>query len=66
MKILIETIKHSEQRYPTVGDYWTDSDGTLQVRVSEMGDDRYALLVAVHEVIEAFLCQQGTHHLCRH
>jgi hypothetical protein len=27
MKINIETIPHSDQRYPTVGDYWDDENG---------------------------------------
>ena len=39
MKINIETIPHGDQRYPTVGDYWDDSDGVVQVRVSEQRVD---------------------------
>ena len=52
MKIQIETIPHDAQRYPTVGDYWEDADGTEQVRVSKMIDWRYEMLVAVHELVE--------------
>ena len=55
MKINIETIPHGEQRYPTVGDYWDDDQGVVQVRVSDMKDWRYEALVAVHELIEMFL-----------
>ena len=55
MKILIETVPHAEQRYPTVGDYWADPDGTERIRVSEMHDWRYVILVAVHELIEMML-----------
>ena len=55
MKINIETIPHGEQRYPTVGDYWDDPDGVVQVRVSDMKDWRYEALVAIHELIEMFL-----------
>ena len=51
MRIHVETIPHDMQRYPTVGDYW-DENGTEQVRVSEMKDWRYEILVAVHELIE--------------
>ena len=58
LKIQIETIPHDQHCYPTVGNYWDDSDGTLQVRVSEMGDPRYEFLVAVHELIEKELCRQ--------
>jgi hypothetical protein len=55
MKINIETIPHGEQRYPTVGDYWDDSEGVVQVRVSDMKDWRYEALVVVHELVEMFL-----------
>lgn len=55
MKIAIETIPHGAQRYPTVGDYWEDADGVLQIRVSEMEDWRYVILVAVHELAEMML-----------
>ena len=51
MKINIEVIPHEQQRYPTVGDYWTE-DGVQQVRVSRLPDWRYEILVAVHEIIE--------------
>lgn len=57
MNIVIKSIPNSEQRYPTVGDYWRDADGTLQIRVSKMSDDRYDLLVALHELIEVTLCE---------
>jgi hypothetical protein len=55
MRINIETIPHDAQRYPTVGDYWQDADGVLQIRVSEMHDWRYVILVAVHELAEMML-----------
>lgn len=55
MRILIETIPHAEQRYPTCGDYVDEPDGTLHIRVSEMGDRRYEFLVALHELVEAEL-----------
>lgn len=55
MKILIETIPHSEQRYDTVGD-WKFKGGDLFVKVSEMGNADYEALVGVHEVVEALIC----------
>jgi hypothetical protein len=55
MKINIETIPHDEQRYPTVGDYWDDENGVIQIRVSDMKDWRYEALVIVHEMLEMFL-----------
>lgn len=54
MKIHVETIPHAQQRYPTVGDYWCE-DGVQQIRVSQMVDWRYEVLVAVHELIEMAL-----------
>jgi hypothetical protein len=55
----IKTIPHTEQRYPTVGDYWWAGDtetGTLEIRVSDMGDRRMEALVAFHEFFEAVAC----------
>lgn len=51
MKINIETIPHSEQRYPTCGDYWVDPDGTIQVRISEMAPASVRAVI-VHEIFE--------------
>lgn len=56
MKIQIETIPHDRQRYPTVGDYWWDS-GVEQIRVSELPDWRYEILIAVHELVEMALAK---------
>lgn len=57
MKIVIESIPHNTHRYNTIGDYWEDSNGVLQVRVSALGDERKEVLIAIHEVIEFFLCR---------
>jgi hypothetical protein len=66
MKILIETIPHREQRYPTVGDWQFRTidrsanglppETQLLISVSEMSDWRYEALVAIHEAIEALAC----------
>lgn len=58
MKIEIETIPHHLHRYPTVGDYFDDENGVKQIRVSELGDWRMEVLVALHELIEVSLCDQ--------
>ena len=55
MKINIQTIPHSEHRYPTLGDYWI-ANGTLEVRVSDMGNPIYERAIALHEEWEASLC----------
>jgi len=57
MKIVIETIPHAEQRYNTVGDYWMGPDGTIQVRVSQLGAESMEFLVALHELVELQLCR---------
>ena len=56
MKINIETIPHKDQNYETVGNYWIDEDGTWQIRVSDMKNWKYELLVAIHEIVEYALC----------
>ena len=56
MKINIQTIPHSTQRYPTAGDWWLDPDQTWQIRVSDIGDWRMQFLTALHEMCEMALC----------
>lgn len=58
MKIQIESIPHSDQRYETCGDWWFDNDGTLQIRVSEMNPASVGA-VAIHELVEVFLFCNG-------
>ena len=53
MKINIETISHGQQRYPTPGDYWYDEEGTLQVRISDLGNELYEKMIAIHEATGA-------------
>jgi len=55
--IVIKTIPHSEQRYPTCGDWFYGEDKSLQTRVSQMHDSRYEFLVALHELVEVKLCE---------
>ena len=55
MRINIETISHAQQRYPTVGDWWLDDAGVLQVRVSKMSNPRYGALIVIHELVEVLI-----------
>ncbi len=57
MKIVIETIPHNTQRYPTCGDWFRDEDGTLRIKVSEEVGTKEACLIALHELVEALLCE---------
>lgn len=56
--IHIKTIPHSEQRYPTTGDYWRDENDTEQVRVSDVGNPDYEFLVMLHELVEWYLAEK--------
>jgi len=58
MKIQLRTIPHSEQRYETCGDWENLSDGSLRISVSDMGNEDYAFLVAIHEAVEVWLCNK--------
>lgn len=58
LKIEIESIPHSDQRYPTCGDwYFEDREGgrVLVIKVSEEMGEHSAFLVAVHELVEVWL-----------
>jgi hypothetical protein len=73
MKIIIETIPHKQQRYPTVGDWYFEEEcvvttgptrrkdakkvKVLHIRVSAMKDWRHEYLVALHELVEVMQCR---------
>lgn len=61
-KIIIRTIPHKQQRYDTAGDFYSKSslftEDTIRINVSNLGNPTYEFLVALHEQIEMFLCQQ--------
>jgi len=57
--IHIAIIPHGKQRYPTVGDWQYEGprDAThLMIKVSGMPDQRMEQAVAIHELVEALLC----------
>ena len=56
LNIEIKTISDKDQRYDTVGDYWKKGDKD-EIRVSEIGNRQYEFFVAIHEMIEQFLCE---------
>lgn len=58
MRVTIRTIPHGEHRYPTVGDYAGSFDTEKTIVVSDMPDRRMSFLIATHELIEAFLCEE--------
>jgi hypothetical protein len=54
LNINIRGIAHRKQRYPTCGDWFGKKH--LVVLVSKMANPDYMFLVALHEVVEAWLC----------
>lgn len=51
--IQIKSIPASRMRIPgSLGDYWYDESGVLQVRVAEMENRDFETLIAVHEILE--------------
>lgn len=57
MNVNIQVIPHDQQRYETCGDWFFDTDGTLQIRVSKLSDWRREMLIAVHELAEVLMCK---------
>lgn len=55
--VSVEVISHAAQDYETVGNYRTEN-GTLRVFVSDMGNPDFEFLVAIHELVEAYLCKK--------
>jgi hypothetical protein len=58
-RAVIGSIEHKTQRYDTVGDWHIEPDGGVLVVVSRMSDQHYEFLVALHELIEAYLCKHA-------
>jgi hypothetical protein len=57
MKILLDVIPHSEQRYPTPGDYFKE-DGMWKIVASELPNPDHSFLIQLHELIELYLTQK--------
>lgn len=55
--ITIKSIPSQLQRYTTAGDYSDDRFGT-NIRVSIMKNEDYEFLVALHELVEQYLCRK--------
>jgi|SRR5215472_800478 len=59
MKIIYETIPHSQQRYDTAGDWqWVDNGGTLLAYGSQMSSEDFEFCGAIHEMSEAYFCKK--------
>lgn len=59
MEIHIKTIIIEKMRISgSLGDYWYDSDGVLQIRVADLGDEFMEKSICVHEIIEEALTKK--------
>lgn len=56
LKISITTIPHDQQRYNTTGDYYKTAKGEQIITISDLGNWKYELLIALHEIVESALC----------
>ena len=65
-KIIIKSIPHNQHRYPTLGDY-VDNDyidfnlenkKETNIFVSDMGNEDYEFMIAIHEMVEQYLCRK--------
>lgn len=60
MKILIRDGDETEVRNQQCGDWTYDEAGDITIVVRKMRDQRSVLAVAIHELIEAFMCREGS------
>lgn len=54
----VEVIPHEDQRYRTAGDWQIGEDGAIHIKVSDTGNIVDALLIGMHEAVEAILCRE--------
>ena len=55
MNVMMMDVPHKAQRYDTAGD-WRGPSDNIVITVSRMGNWRYEMLVAIHELVECVLC----------
>lgn len=56
MNINILSIEQRDHRFTTIGDWWEDDAGILQIRITKM-PWRFEVAVLFHELIEFFICK---------
>ena len=56
MNININSIKQSEHRFCTIGD-WEEDENGLHIWITEMDNQKYWFAVLFHELIEICLCK---------
>ena len=58
LNIEIKTIKQSEHRYETLGDYWHDTDGKIHIRCTSLKSEDSEFLVILHELVEMYITKK--------
>jgi hypothetical protein len=58
LSVLLRSVPAHKQRYATVGD-WQTVAGRTTITVSDTGHPDDAFLVAIHELVEWYLCQKA-------
>ena len=58
MNILIRRVRHSDQPYATVGSWSYPADDRLVILVSDVRNPDEEFLIALHELVEAYLCHK--------
>jgi hypothetical protein len=51
-----DVVPYNTMRYPTAGDWILGRGGVSHISVAKMGNRDYEFLVALHELVEAYLC----------
>jgi len=54
----VVVVPQSDQRYPTVGDWIFAKDRSIKMKISDMGNEDFEFMVAIHEAVEAWLCRK--------
>lgn len=57
--IIIKTIPHKDQRYPSLDDYFRDANGDLIILVSDLGNSDYEACIAIHALVEVLLVEKA-------
>ena len=58
-EVHVKFIPNNDHRYETIGDWYFDKRGNLQIRVSDFPDERHSMLIAIHEMFEAYAAKRN-------
>lgn len=59
MRIEIEFKPVHLMRYPTVGDYFYLSDGTLKIEIADTSNEFYNKMILIHELVEEAITKKN-------